>query len=394
MIRAILEVAKREWQWILREKQYIVLVLVGPILFALCIDVIYTPKKVLDLPVVFVDQDHSQMSRAMIRAFLANETFKSAGFINSVDEFPKLVAEDHAHMCVVFPYGMERDLKASRGGRVEILVDQSNFLTGSVELASATAVLTPFSVVADARIIEAMDGVKQAQALRRAMPIDVGTRTWFNPGFTSNYLNYIPVGAAGVGLQLCALLIAIRSGSSEFHERFFQPLSTLQTNPFAFVVGKVLSYLVPLLPVFLITILIPHVLFGAPIMRTGISFWVILVWFPAVMIVFGYGVSALFGDALFATEICALLTLPNFLVTGYTWPMFASPKAMLLFTYIMPLYPFVLAMKKITIMGGALADCGNQIWCLTGWSFVAVLLAWAGTRRILKHHPEGAESHG
>jgi ABC-2 type transport system permease protein len=394
MIRDILKVAKREWQWILREKHYIVLVLLGPILFALSIDLIYAPRKVIGLPVVFVDRDHSQLSREMIRAILASETFKPAGFIDSAEEFPKLVAKDRAHVCIVFPYGMERDLKAGRGGRVEVMVDQSNFLAGSVELSSATAVLTPFSVVADARIIETMYGVKQEQALRRAMPIDVGTRMWFNPGFTSNYLNYIPVGVAGVGMQLCALLIAIRSGSSEFRDRFFQPLSVIQASPFALVAGKVVSYLVPLLPVFVITLLIPHVLFGAPFVRTGLSFWVILVWYPAALITFGYGLSAVTGDALMSTEVCALLTLPNFLVTGYTWPMFASPKAMQLFTYVMPLYPFVFAMKKITILGGTLADCGNQIWCLVGWSLVAILFAWFGTWRILRHHPEGSESHG
>jgi ABC-2 type transport system permease protein len=394
MIRDILKVVKREWDWILIEKRYIVLVLLGPILFALCIDTIYAPKKVLGLPVVFVDQDHSQLSRAMTRALLANETFKLGGYINSTEEFPRLVAEDRAYMCVVFPDGMERDLKAGRGGRVEVLADQTNFLTGMVEMAKVTEVLTPFSVVADARIIEAVDGVKQEQALRRAMPINVGTRMLFNSGFTSNYLNYIPVGAATISLQLAALLIAIRSGSSEYHERSFQPLFAAQSSPFALVAGKVVSYVVPLLPVFVITIFIPHVLFGAPIVRTGISFWVILVWFPAALITFGYGVSALTGDALLSTEVCALLTLPNFLVTGYTWPMFASPKAMLLFTYGMPLYPFAFAMKKITILGGTLADCGNQIWCLTGWSLIAILFAWAGTRRIFNHRPEGSESNG
>jgi ABC-2 type transport system permease protein len=393
MIHDILKVARREWQWILLEKQYIVLVLLGPILFALSVDLIYAPKKVIGLPVVFVDQDHSQLSRAMIRAILANETFKSAGYIDSADEFPQLVAEDRAHACFVFPHEMERDLKAGRGGHVEVLVDQSNFLAGSVELASATAVLTPFSVVADARVIEAMEGVKQTQAIHRAMPLDVGTRAWFNPGFTSNYLNYIPVGAAGVGLQLCALLIAIRAGSSEYHERSFQPLSALQVRPAAMAIGKVVSYLLPTLPVYLITILVPHLVFGAPIVRTGISFWVVLVWFPAALIAFGYGISALTGDALFSTEVCALLTLPNFLVTGYTWPMFASPHVMRLLTYCMPMYPFVFAMKKITIQGGTLADCGNQIWCLTGWSIVGLMAARAGTRRIFKHSTEGSESH-
>ncbi len=393
MIRDILKVAKREWDWILVEKKYIVLVLLAPILFALCIDTIYAPKKVLGLPVVFVDQDHSQLSREMIRAIVANETFRLGGYINSTAEFPRLVAEDRAYMCVVFPYGMERDLKAGRGGRVEALIDQTNFLTGMVEASKVTEALTPFSVVANARIIEATNGVKQEEALGRSTLIDVGARNWFNPAFSSNYLNYIPVGAAYIALQLASLLIAIRSGSSEYDERSFQPLSDVRANPFALAVGKIVFYLALILPIFLIVILIPHALFGAPMVRTGISFWVVLLWFPTALITFGYGLSAFMGDALYSSEICALLTLPNFLATGYTWPMFAAPKALLLLTYGMPLYSIVFAMKKITIMGGTLADCGPQVLCLTGWSAVGIATACVGTWRILRHNPEGLKSH-
>lgn len=393
MIRDILQVAKREWQWILLDKKYIVLALLGPILFALCIDATYAPRKVLDLPVVFIDQDHSQLSREMIRAFLANETFKAASFINSAEEFPKLVAEDRAHMCVVFPYGMERDLKAGRGGRVEVLVDQSNYLTGRVAMASATAVLTPFSVLADVRVIEAVNGVPPSIALRQAMPIDVGTRILFNPALTSNYLNFVAIGTAYIALQLASLIIAIRSGSSEFSERSFQPLSSFRRKPFAFTAGKLIAYLAPLLQVFLFVVIMPHLFFGAPLARTGVSFWVVLVWFPASLVTFAYGLSAATRDPVLASEICAILTLPNFLISGYTWPTIAFPKLLLLFKYGLPMSSLAFMLRKITLMGGTLADCGNQIGPLIGWSIVAILMAWFGTQRIFKHCDEGKEDN-
>jgi len=393
MIRDIVEVAKREWQWILLEKKYIVLVLLGPILFALCIDSTYAPKKVLDLPVVFVDQDHSQLSREMIRAFLASETFKSAGFINSTEEFPKLVAEDRAHVCIVFPYGMERDLKAGRGGRVEVLVDQSNYLAGRVEMASATAVLTPFSMLADVRVIEAVNGVPPSIALRRAMPIDVGTRILFNPALTSNYLNFVAIGTAYIALQLASLLIAIRSGSSEFSERSFQPLSLFRRKPFAFTAGKLIAYLAPLLPVFLFVVIMPHLLFGAPLVRTGVSFYVVLAWFPAALVTFAYGLSAATRDPVLASEICTILTLPNFLISGYTWPTIAFPKFLLLFKYGLPMSSVAFMLRKITLMEGTLADCGDQIGSLIGWSIVAIIMAWFGTQRILRHGDEGREDN-
>jgi len=393
MIRHVFQAAKREWEWILLDKKYIVLVLLGPICFALCIDAMYSPKKVLGLPVVFVDQDHSNLSRTMTRAVLANETFRLGGYVNSTADFPRLVAEDRARVCIVFPYGMERDLKAGRGGRVEVLLDQSNYLAARVAMSSATSIFAPFSVGANARIIEAMDGVKQSEALHRSMPIDVGTRILFNPAFTSNYLNFVAIGTAYIALQLASLVIAIRSGSSEFGERSFQPLSSLRETPFAFTAGKVLAYLAPLLPAFLFVVIMPHLFFGAPLVRTGLSFWLVLVWFPAALVAFAYGLSTVTRDPVLASEVCTVLTLPNFLLSGYTWPTIAFPKLLLAFKYALPMSSVAFILKKITLMGGTLADCGNQIWSLIAWTMIAIITAWVGTKRIIKHSDEAKEAN-
>jgi ABC-type polysaccharide/polyol phosphate export permease len=107
------------------------------------------------------------------------------------------------------------------------------------------------------------------------------------------------------------------------------------------------------------------------------------------MITFSYGLSAMTKDAVFASEISTVLTLPNFLASGYTWPDIAFPKALLLLKYGMPMATVAFMMRKITLMGGTLADCGNQLWALTGWTIVAVVLAWSGTRRILAHNTPG-----
>jgi ABC-2 type transport system permease protein len=394
MIDDILRIAKREWDWLLREKRYLVLVIVGPILFALVLDLIYSPKKVMNLPVVFVDQDHSVLSREMIRAILANETFKSAGFINSTDEFPRLVAEDRAHVCFVFPYGLERDLKHGKGGRIEVLVDQSNYLAGKIELSNTAAVLAPYSVAADARMIESMHGVKESVALREAAPVGVGQRVLFNPAFTSNYLNFVPFGAACIALQITAFLCTIRSGASEYGGRAFQPLSSYQCNVFTLAAGKVLACVAPVPFLFLFVFGMKHLIFGAPFVRTGISFWVVIICWPAALASVGYGLSALSGDAIVASEAATAVTLPNYLASGFTWPLVAFPKAVLILAYVLPMMSMSFMLKKIIVMGGTLADCGNQIWTLIGWSVVGLAMAWAGTIRILRQNPQGSEVNG
>jgi ABC-2 type transport system permease protein len=394
MIREILRIARREWDWLLREKRYLVLVIAGPMLFALVLDLVYAPKKVLNLPVVFVDQDHSALSREMIRAILASETFTSAGFINSTEDFPRLVAEDRAHVCFVFFYGMERDLKHGRGGHVEVLTDQSSFLAGKVEAASAEAVLAPFSVVADARMIEAMDGVKQSAALRTAAPVGMGQRILFNPAFTSNYLNFVPWGGACIALQITAFLCTIRAGASEYGARSFQPLSAYRCNIFTLAAGKVLACLAPVPFVYLIVYGAKHLLFGAPFVSVGPSFWLVIFWWPGALATFGYGVSALSRDVIVASEAATAITLPNYLATGFTWPLLAFPKAVLVLAYVLPMMSMDFMLKKIVIEGATLADCGNQIWTLIGWSVAGLILAWAGTRRLLEHNALGSALHG
>jgi len=270
-------------------------------------------------------------------------------------------------------------------------MDQSNYLAARVEAAHAEGVLVPFSVVADARMIESIRGVKKSVALREAAPVGIGQRILFNPAFTSNYLNFVPFGAACIALQLTAFLCTVRSGCSEFGLRDFQPLSSYRWNGFTLAAGKVVACLLPVPFVYFFVYWMKHLIFGAPFVRTGLSFWVVIVCWPAALATFSYGLSALIADPIKASEAATAITLPNYLATGFTWPLVAFPKPVLILAYGLPMMSMSFMLKKIIVMGGTLADCGNQIWTLIGWSVAGVLLAWAGTLRILRHNSRGGE---
>jgi len=49
--------------------------------------------------------------------------------------------------------------------------------------------------------------------------------------------------------------------------------------------------------------------------------------------------------------------------------------------------------RKITTMGGGLADCGAQLIGLAAWSLIALALAWCGTRKILSTAQEEPAAH-
>jgi ABC-2 type transport system permease protein len=139
--------------------------------------------------------------------------------------------------------------------------------------------------------------------------------------------------------------------------------------------------------------MLPHWFSGAPFLADRLSFWIVLTWFATAMATLGYGLSAMTRDSLKATEACAVLTLPNFLLSGVTWPVLAMPKLMWPLAFGFPMNCAGVMIKKITVMGGSLADCGKQIVVLAAWSVIALLCAWRGTRQVLTAARNGTASN-
>ena len=168
-MRSVFRICRREWDWMLRDKKYIALVMVAPILFVLVASWIYSHKKLTGLPILIVDQDHTPLSRDLTRAILANEAFSLAGYANSAAEFSDFAARDRARVCFVFERGLENAVKGGKKARIQVLVDNSDYLVGSVETANVSAVLASYSIAANVRVIEFIHGISKSSAIHKAI---------------------------------------------------------------------------------------------------------------------------------------------------------------------------------------------------------------------------------
>jgi ABC-2 type transport system permease protein len=102
------------------------------------------------------------------------------------------------------------------------------------------------------------------------------------------------------------------------------------------------------------------------------------------LVLLGFAISNLTKDTILASEVCALITMPNFLVSGYTWPVFAMPGPLKILAYALPMNPLVFALRKISLMGAAVTDLGFELALLGSWSVAASVLAFVST-----HHTKG-----
>ncbi len=378
----------REWRSLRREARVAVLIVVGPLAFAWMIAAVYSPKKVTGVAVTIIDQDGSSLSRELTRAVLATEPFVLGQYSDSPDEFQRLAAEGRSHICFVFPRHFERDIKAGRGGDVAVLVDGTNVLATNAAVAGASAVLGTYSIGVDIQTLERRGIGPSSQAMRIAMPIAQETRTWFNPAFNANYVNFMVLGMVAIPIQLTCLLAVCRAGAREYGSGSAE-LSGLSSNTAVIAGAKCAAYVAILWPVSWLTVSIPQWWLGVPMKGSELLLAGLVLWFVANMAALGFAISCFAGEAVFASAICAAITMPNFLISGFTWPAFGMPRAFEIAAYVLPMNPFALALRKITLMGAGPSDVTREILLLAGWSLGAGLAALAGARLLLHGKEKG-----
>ncbi|MCX6632340.1 MAG: ABC transporter permease [Candidatus Solibacter sp.] len=390
------QIVLREWRSLRREESRLtVLAIIGPLVFALVVGAVYSHKKIVGIPATIVDQDSSALSREITRAILATETFALGQYAASPDEFRRLAAEGRSHICFVFPRHFERDIKAGKSAEVAVLVDATNLITGNVAVPTASNLLGSYSIGVDIRTMEKRGQGPDARVAPAAMPVALQTRSWFNPAFNSNYANFLVLGLIVIPVQLAPLLAACRAGAREFGAGSVE-LARLSPNPGLVAAAKCAAYVAFLWPVCWLTLHLPQWWLGLPMIGSEWLVAGLTLWFVTNMTLLGFAISCLTMDALFGSEICALLTMPNFLISGFTWPAFAMPRGLEIAAYLLPMNPFALALRKVTLMGAGAGDLTREIALLSGWSLLTATLALWGAYRLLRSgkpgQPEEAHS--
>lgn len=376
-------IARREAKALLDQKPFLLLALLVPVGYALVFGVIYWNKKVTNVPVTIVDWDNSVLSQQVTRAILSSETFRLAGYCDSVEDFRQQVWQGKSRACFVFPSHFERDVKAGRGAKVAVWVDASNILIANVVISSATTVIGTYSVGVDIRRSLLRGAAAANSPLWVVQPISDEYRLVYNPAFNYNYTNFLLLGLVTIGVQLLTLLLASQAGAREIEQGTLNELQQLTRCALPVIVGKSLVYVGIMLPVCLLALTLPPVMLDVPLLGSlGLLFGV-TVWFITALVLATLGLSHLLRDSLKTTEVLAIIAMPSFLLSGYTWPTWAMPPGMQVIANLLPLSHYAMMVRKITMLGATWSDLQPQVIGLCVWSLVAIILAIVGVMRLL-----------
>ncbi len=372
----------RELRFILRNRAYVFLFLLWPLLDGLLIAGIYSEKTVTRMPVAVMDGDRSKLSRALIRSIDSSRSFSVIYLVNSPESLKDLMYRQKIAAGIHIPRSLEKDMKRGKTGIVTAFVNGSNFLMTNLALADLRTMTA--SVGAGMRMNYLQKtGSPRDKALAQAMPVKTDLTKLYNPGY--NYVNYLAPGLwAAILQQVMMLFGALMIAGEKDRNTFPRLMACAGNSAFAAAAGKIALYFALSLLLFEITVRAMFPLFGIPFKGSVPAMILYSSLFILASVCMGFLFSSALKTRVDALKATLLVSAPAFILSGYTWPVSSMPAVLWPVAGIIPLTTYLKGYRRLYMQGAGLSAVTNEMMVLAAMSvifFAAGLLFMRKTAR-------------
>jgi ABC-2 type transport system permease protein len=356
-----------EWRRVLALRGAFILLVVAPLIYGIYYPQPYLNQILRKIPIAVVDNDQSELSRRIV------ETLDASGAA-SVTTRADTLAQGHAALdrgdafaVVEIPPGTERDVLKGTSVHVPIYADATYlfvYRTTASGIAVAINTLSSELAAGGART----DGSLVKAALASSSPADVLLQPIFNP--VGGYASYV-VPAAFVLILQQVLLI----GASLLT---VVALSQPTGGAFATVLGRGVAHLTVFLPALaLYLIVLPH-FYGFSTLGQPLQLFALASVFVFATSFMGQAAGAWFKNPETPTLIFLATSLPQFFLTGFSWPREAIPEAVQPVGHIFPSNFAIDGLVRINQLGASLWEVARDwrgLWVLAVIYFALAVMS-------------------
>jgi len=345
----------------------------APVLYGLLFGYVYQQAKVVDLPIVVVDQDRSPMSDKFIDAFQDNEGLlvkdvrSTAG--NIIAEMP---LEQYVAV-ITLPNNFEAQLLQKKYPEVHVDLNMANILNANTASKEIQSVLMTLNAGIE---IEGLQ--KQGMHLNQAMDSYESFKINFNKLYnsTGNYVTFMLPGLlAGIMQQVIFLAMALVF-ARDFEDGYFGTLVGHSKSSLYHILLKATPFLLMLPVMWLgVSLFLPYFNVEANLFNVPMLILASLLTLASMSI--GMLFSIAIPNQLKATELLMVISTPAFILSGFTWPSMAIPAVITNVAQYIPLTQFLEGFRKIAFYGGGLSSIRTEIGMLaliTVTSFTVMLI--------------------
>jgi ABC-2 type transport system permease protein len=337
----IVSIIRKEFLQLFRDPRTLGIAVVIPIVQLFLLGYAAT-SDVRNIPMAVLDQSKSPQSRQLLDAFRAADYFTIDYFVNSSDEYQKLIESGDARVALVIP--VDYDIRLSEGhAKVLMILDGSDAAIGTTALSAARLVGQSF-----ATDILSEQAALSARAAPSA-PVDVRTQVWYNPDLNSAYF-MIP-GVIGMILSFITTILTATAIVRERERGTIEQLIVTPIRSWELILGKLLPYVILAFVETFEIIIVGHYWFGVPVRGSLL----LIIFASGLFLMSSLGIGML-ASTVANTQQEAMLTvmmynLPSIFLSGFFFPIEAMPKFLQFLSYFIPLRYYLVVIRSLLLKG-------------------------------------------
>ncbi len=345
----------------------------APILYGFLFGYVYQQAKVVDLPIVIVDQDRTPTTDKIIDAFQDNEGL----LVSDVRYSPgNLIAEMPIHQyaaVVTLPKGFEADVLQKRHPEVLVDLNMANILNANTASKSIQEVLMTLNAGMEIESLK-KQGMHPTQAFSSYESFKINFNKLYNS--TGNYVTFMLPGLlAGIMQQVIFLAMALVF-ARDFEDAYFGSLIKESKSSLYHIALKSTPFLL-MLPVMWLAVSLFFPYFNIDAAIFNFPMFVLATLLTLASMCIGMLFSIAIPSQLKATELLMVISTPAFILSGFTWPTMAIPSAITNIAQFIPLTQFLSGFRKIAFYDGGLSSIKGEIGMLvliTAITFLAMVI--------------------
>ena len=381
---------RQEIKQVFRDEGVLIFCIIVPLAYPLLYSWIYNNEVVHEVPVVVVDQSHSQLSRQFVRMCDASPDVKIISYAEDLDDAQSLVSRQVVKGIYLIPSDFATKINRMEQAVISVYCDMSLMLTYKAIYMTSVQVTQAMGAEIQKKVSGNYTDREDAITTR---PLDFEDVPVFNPG--AGYGNFIIPGVLMLILQQTLVLgIGLAAGTARERNRYSDlvPINRCYSGIYRIICGKALCYLMvyAVMSVWL-TMVVPR-LFSFIALVQWQDLLALMVPYLLACTFFGMTVSCLVHYRENVMLLIVFISLPLLFLSGVSWPQSSIPGAWQGVSWLFPSTFGVRAFVRMNTMGGVLSDVVPEIRCL--WIQAAAYFGFAcivygvEKRRTYRHAKE------
>ncbi len=354
------EFVKKEFYHIWRDKKTL-LVLFGmpPILILLFGFAISNESK--NAPIAILDNSKDEVTQKISEKLMSSGYFILYKNLNTYDEIEDIFRLGKVKQVIVFESNFAYKLNSEMHSQIQIISDATDPNTANTLLNYTSKIVMDYNQ-------EINNNAK--------LPFVINTelKMRYNENTKSAYM-FVP-GLITIILMLVAAMMTSISITREKELGTMEILLASPMKPIQIIIAKVCPYLLLGLIDAIIILLLGVFVFHVPIKGSLVLLFAVGMLFITTSLSLGILISSITSSQQIALMISLMgLMLPTMLLSGFIFPIANMPKALQLFTNLIPAKWFNIIIKDIMLKGSGFFDLWKEILILIGFTSFFILVS-------------------